>query len=320
MKLHLESDLFKELIETTAEHLQISSLFIEKDYWVTYALKNLSHSEFKNQLVFKGGTSLSKAFRLISRFSEDIDLAFYTEEKMTSNQIKQSIKKAENCITQGFEYIPNHPEESKGSQFRKTYHQYPTITEGEYGPISPHILLELNNFTTPEPKTDINIQTLIADFLETAERQELIEQFELSAFPIQVLNVERTIAEKVMSLVRASCQDNSTINLRSKIRHIYDLCMIMKSDNYKQFFEKNSLADMLNIVIEADKQQFNTESEQWLNSPLKDVILFANPTQIWPDIKSEYIRLKEIAYGDIPSEQDVFNMLEKVRVQLARMN
>lgn len=321
MKLHHEEnlDFFREVIDKTAEHLHINSRFIEKDYWVTYALKNLSDSEFKNQLVFKGGTSLSKAFKLISRFSEDIDLAFYTKDEITSNQIKRRIKQAEECITKDFEYIPNHPEESKGSQFRKTYHKYPTITKGAWGSISPHILLEINNFTIPEPKVSINIQTLISDFLETEKHQNLIANYGLCSFPIQVLNVERTIAEKIMSLVRASSQDNSTINLRSKIRHIYDLCMIMRNDDYKQHFEKDGLLNMLNIVIEADKQQFNNESEQWLNSSLKDAILFANPTQIWPDIKSEYIRLKEIAYGDIPSEQEVFNMLEKVRIQLAKV-
>ena len=53
--------------------------FLIKDYWVTEILRNLQNSEFKNAFVFKGGTSLSKAFNLINRFSEDVDLLFINE-------------------------------------------------------------------------------------------------------------------------------------------------------------------------------------------------------------------------------------------------
>ncbi|HNX60982.1 MAG TPA: nucleotidyl transferase AbiEii/AbiGii toxin family protein, partial [Spirochaetota bacterium] len=55
--------------------MKIPEFFIEKDYWVTFLLRNLSLSPYVNQVVFKGGTSLSKAFGCIERFSEDIDLA-----------------------------------------------------------------------------------------------------------------------------------------------------------------------------------------------------------------------------------------------------
>lgn len=312
--------LFLEIIELTAQQLKINSRFIEKDYWVTYVLKNLSNSEFKDKLVFKGGTSLSKAFKLISRFSEDIDLAFYPEDGMTRNQIKQNLKRAENCLTKEFNYLADHPEESKGSLFRKTYHQYPTIAQGEFGLISPHILLEISHFTVPEPKTSILIQSLMADFLQTEKRHDLIDQFELTSFPVYVLDVERTTAEKVMSLIRASCQDDPIKNLRSKIRHIYDLCMIMRSPHYRHFFEKDDLVEMIKIVIDSDKKQFKTESVAWLTSPLKDSILFSEPNEIWPDIKSEYLRLTDVAYADIPSEQEVFLMLEKLRLQLTKIN
>jgi len=53
--------------------------FLIKDYWVTEILRNLQNLEFRNAFVFKGGTSLSKAFNLINRFSEDVDLLFINE-------------------------------------------------------------------------------------------------------------------------------------------------------------------------------------------------------------------------------------------------
>ena len=64
------------IIRNTAEKLNISSAIVEKDLWVCIILKYLfSDFEYKDDIVFKGGTSLSKVYKLIERFSEDIDLA-----------------------------------------------------------------------------------------------------------------------------------------------------------------------------------------------------------------------------------------------------
>ena len=193
---------------------------------------------------------------------------------MTNNQIKQIIKKAEQYITQTFTYIPDHPQESKGSQFRKTYYKYPIVTEGEFGIVSPHILLEINSFTTPEPRTKVNIQSLITSFLEAGNYSSLINQFELMPFPLYVLNVERTIIEKIMSLVRACCSPDPIANLRYKIRHIYDLCMIMRHRDYKQFIEENNSDHIFNMVVAADKIQFGEQSALWLNASIEDIVLF----------------------------------------------
>ena len=74
MKYLHEHEDFKLLINETAKQVNLSPFIIEKDYWVTYLLKNLAKSEFANEFVFKGGTCLSKAYALIDRFSEDIDI------------------------------------------------------------------------------------------------------------------------------------------------------------------------------------------------------------------------------------------------------
>jgi predicted nucleotidyltransferase component of viral defense system len=74
MILHKNKEDFQDLVNITAEFFEIPEVYVEKDYWVTYILKNLSSSEYKDNVVFKGGTSLSKAYKLIDRFSEDIDL------------------------------------------------------------------------------------------------------------------------------------------------------------------------------------------------------------------------------------------------------
>jgi nucleotidyltransferase AbiEii toxin of type IV toxin-antitoxin system len=69
-----------DVIREVAARRNISAVMVEKDFWVSWTLAVLfSHSDFCNQLVFKGGTSLSKVFGVIERFSEDIDLSVSPE-------------------------------------------------------------------------------------------------------------------------------------------------------------------------------------------------------------------------------------------------
>ena len=84
MRLHESSDRYLELIQATAEQSRIPAVHVEKDYWVTRVLKRLHESDHNEVVVFKGGTSLSKAHRLIERFSEDIDLAISQHSFTTS--------------------------------------------------------------------------------------------------------------------------------------------------------------------------------------------------------------------------------------------
>ena len=75
MYLHKENrELFRDAILLASQKLEVSEDIVEKDYYVTLILKKLSTIEYP--VVFKGGTSLSKAFHVIDRFSEDIDITF----------------------------------------------------------------------------------------------------------------------------------------------------------------------------------------------------------------------------------------------------
>ena len=68
MILHKDITAFKAAISTASENLKILPVFIEKDYWITLVLKRLADSKYKDKVVFKGGTSLSKGYKLIQRF------------------------------------------------------------------------------------------------------------------------------------------------------------------------------------------------------------------------------------------------------------
>ena len=79
MKLHENNEEFRVVISNAAKNSSMPEHVVEKDYWVTKLLLNLSNYKHREYVVFKGGTSLSKGHKLINRFSEDIDLALHQD-------------------------------------------------------------------------------------------------------------------------------------------------------------------------------------------------------------------------------------------------
>ena len=91
MRLHQNKDDFKTLVSLAADHYGVQDYQVEKDYFVSVLLKELSEGS-EVQLVFKGGTSLSKCYKVINRFSEDIDLALMTSESEVSIRDRRNMK------------------------------------------------------------------------------------------------------------------------------------------------------------------------------------------------------------------------------------
>jgi predicted nucleotidyltransferase component of viral defense system len=260
MILHRNKEEFEDLIEATAGALNIPAVFIEKDYWVTYILNQLSKSIYKETAIFKGGTSLSKAYKIIERFSEDIDLAVITGTK-TGNAVKTLIEKIEKALLDdNFEEIEMH-QTSKGSKFRKTVQVYPKIMEGEFGHANENLILELNSFAQPHPYIQKTISSYIHDFLnaQNEDARKLINQYQLQPFEVNVLDYKRTFCEKLSAIVRASEEGSDTLgNLQNKIRHFYDVYYLMQEDEIQSFINSDELVQMIENV-RADDQKFQQE-------------------------------------------------------------
>lgn len=86
MNLHKSPEIFKQSILFTAAALNIDPVLVEKDYWVTFALDTIFNSEIAQDIIFKGGTSLSKCFGMVERFSEDIDLVVLRKDNETDSK------------------------------------------------------------------------------------------------------------------------------------------------------------------------------------------------------------------------------------------
>lgn len=92
MNLHRDPEAFAELVTAASSELHIPVGIIEKDYYVTLALRELN-SRIKG-MVFKGGTSLTKCYQVLNRFSEDIDISYAASEGVPGESRKRQLKKA----------------------------------------------------------------------------------------------------------------------------------------------------------------------------------------------------------------------------------
>ena len=128
MNLHkAETKFFSDLIRATSQFLNINEIFIEKDYWITLVLNRLSKTNYADETVFKGGTSLSKGFGLINRFSEDVDIAISNAKQKSGNVVKNIIRNVEKEITKKLSEVNLRGGTSKGSKYRKSVFEYSSI-------------------------------------------------------------------------------------------------------------------------------------------------------------------------------------------------
>lgn len=305
MNLHNDQEAFSELLQATAESIGLPQVYVEKDYWVTKALKHLAQSPHASSVVFKGGTSLSKAYRLIDRFSEDIDLAICFNDT-TDNQRKKLIKDIENAASEGLRYIENDDRESKGSRFRRTVYEYPRLTdELSFGQASPQLLIEVNTFTKPEPFEKRELQSLVADFLITADQTTIIAQYELESFSINVLSVKRTLIEKILGVIKDSYSDQPVAKLSARIRHLYDICLILRSDEHRSFFTTAECTKLFKDCIEDEVKSFG-DPHKYFERKLIEAPIFTNFEKWRPSIEVTYsTTFSDLVYGDLPLMNEI---------------
>ena len=124
MRLHQNKTLFRQALQFTSDQMQIPSIYIEKDYWVTFALHSIFKSPIGSDTVFKGGTALSKCFNLIDRFSEDIDLVVLRREGESNNMLTSKIKTISDAVSSVLPEVFIEGITHKMGMNRKTAHTY----------------------------------------------------------------------------------------------------------------------------------------------------------------------------------------------------
>lgn len=302
MKLQHDIKLFSDTLRAASQHLDIKLEFVEKDYWITLVLSCLAKSKYVEESVFKGGTSLSKGYNLIERFSEDVDIAIINDKGKTGNEIKTIIRTIEKEITTDLKELQMDGVTSKGSRFRKSVFEYVTIEKGN---ANNKLIVEINSFANPFPFQKLSIQSMVFDFLIQTNNEKYIEQYNLQPFEVNVLSKEQTLLEKMVSLIRFSFNKNTTESISEKIRHFYDLYYLMKNPLCFEFVASDSFKKQFDAILEHDREMFE-EPKGWQTKLISESPLVTDFSSLWKQLKEKYqTELSALAYRPIPDEKDV---------------
>lgn len=316
MKLHENISLYTDAIRFTVQHKNLPPEYVEKDYWVTFVLYNIFKNEIGKETVFKGGTALSKCFGLIQRFSEDIDLVVLRKESETGNQLKNKIKKISKSVSDVLPEIEIEGITNKVGMIRKTAHSYEKIFTGHFGQVRDNIIVESTWLGHFEPYTTAQVSSFVYEMMLQNNQQTLIDEYGMNPFEVLVLNPKRTLCEKIMSLVRFSQTQDPIGDLRNKIRHTYDIHLILKDENLKSFFQSDEFETMLLRVANDDITSFKNNNEWLANHPMT-AIIFSETTDTWNKVKSVYTdSFSELVFGELPDETDILKTLTVVADRL----
>lgn len=309
MKLHRETTLFSQTIRAASQQSGIREVFVEKDYWITLVLSRLAKSSYAAEAVFKGGTSLSKAYGLLDRFSEDVDIAIISKGNKTGNEIRTVIRTIEKEITADMTELQVEGVTSKGSRFRKSVFEYAAIDAKNK---DNKLIVEVNSFANPFPYRLMPIRSFVFDFLRETGNEQYIEQYELAPFEINVLDKGQTMLEKMASLIRFSFAENPAETIAGKIRHFYDLYFLMKDPECAAFAETAEFRKRFNEIIAHDREIFD-EPAGWQVKAVGDSPLIKDFGNTWDQLKAVYkTELTALAYTAIPGEKEVGDQFTKL--------
>ncbi|HBH23215.1 MAG TPA: hypothetical protein DDY13_07305 [Cytophagales bacterium] len=312
MNLHENTKLFNEAVRATAQQMEILDIYIEKDYWVTKALHAIYSSEIASQVVFKGGTALSKCYRLIERFSEDIDLVTLRSVEETGSQLKKKLKEIYNAVNPIMPEVNVPGITNKRGMIRKTAHEYPKVFRGKYGQVRDKVILESSWLGHYEPYHSQEISSYIYEMMLQSGQYELINEYSMEPFPVQVLDVRRTLCEKVLSLVRFSHTQEPINDLKLKIRHLYDLHMLLRDKNIQAFLNSDEFVEMLNKVGNDDVEGYINNNDWLIHHPFK-AIVFSKPKEVWSELQKSYsIDFKPLVFGEFPESSKILGSLESL--------
>lgn len=226
MYLHEEKERFLSVLESVSSISKIQADLVEKDYYVSLILKEIATTSDK--AVFKGGTSLSKALKVINRFSEDIDISFSEHigssrrKKLKYNIIAPIADKLGLVIT-------NFDKTQSDRDINNYIFEYKPLCKSN-AHIVPAVKVETSLVTAVFPFKAMPIGNYIADYAKDIS----LGDYGLKPFMMNVQALERTLIDKVFAI----CDYYLTQKSRRLSRHIYDIHKILPLIKFDEQFKK----------------------------------------------------------------------------------
>jgi hypothetical protein len=299
-------DLKKEeryaVLEETSKKIRLQPYIIEKDWWVVQTLRLITKMDIAEHLVFKGGTSLSKAWQLIDRFSEDIDLAINREffgfsgdisrtqvgklkdvsSKYLSNDFLFSLKTAFENAEIGDVDISVTDRKGPDDDPVKIAITYPTVTEYAFY-VKPRVLLETGSRSLMEPSTLRSFRSMIGQEFPGLD-------FADDDIHIRCVNPERTFLEKLFLLHEEHQRPPEKMKIKGKSRHFYDIYRIARTD-----FADKAMADreLYNSIV-AHRERFTKIGGVDYASHFPPSLNPIPPEALMPEWERDYAEIQEL--------------------------
>ncbi|MBK8623786.1 MAG: nucleotidyl transferase AbiEii/AbiGii toxin family protein [Saprospiraceae bacterium] len=301
---------------------------VEKDWWVSRTLNIIFQMDIAKHLVFKGGTSLSKAWKLINRFSEDIDLAIDKEffegykGEISKTQIGK-LRKVAGVYTTGtfFEELQavfstksftdlefkiiDTGESDQDPRIIEIY--YPNVVTQPTEYVLPRVQIEISCRSLREPFTVQNFGSLVDEFY--ADRD-----FAEPLFTVPTVNPERTFLEKLFLLHEEFHRPADKMRVDRLSRHLYDIYHLTKAG-----IAANAINDKeLYETIVSHRYKFSRVGEVDYNLHHPNTLNPIPPKEVIADWDADYAKMKEdmIYEENKPSFEELINNLDDLRTQL----
>ena len=301
----------RELFKRTARKMGVSETIVEKDFWVCFLLDLLFHqSQDATHFCFKGGTSLSKGYGVIRRFSEDIDLILdwrllgYSKDEPwdeRSNTQQEAFNDVMNKQTGKYlatSLMPNleslakkHISESVRFHIEENERQticfvYPHLFRDSY--VVPEIRLEIGALAAWTPFTDTTIQPY------AAERYPRL--FKQAGTVIRTVQAKRTFWEKAVILHKEAHRAKGNVPDRYA-RHYYDLYMLSQTSA-----KDEALADveLLNTVACFNQKFYHSSWARYEEATLEKIRLVPS-AETTARLAEDYLSMQDMLFGDKPS-------------------
>jgi len=323
------------LFNETEARTGISAGLVEKDFWVCWTLKHLfSIPEFDSRILFKGGTTLSKIFGVIRRFSEDIDLAVdyvalgFTGERdpLAPMSNTKRTKLLDEMLALCREYIATEflsALHSRMTEILPSGADWDLYVDSEDG----HIVnfrypaaAETVSYVRPEVRLELGTH---AEFIPneryavTPYAAEVFpEMFKNPECPVQAIKIERTFWEKLTILHQEHFRTSEHGEPARYSRHYYDTCMMAKhSENCRAALQST---DLLHRVV-AHKKRFYPR--RWARYDLAvPATLQLMPSDDWLDfLRRDYESMQVMMFGDAPTFDEILDGLQALERDIRNM-
>ena len=239
--LHNDKKHFAQAVELVVSKQNLRAEIVEKDYYVTMILRLLT--ERLPFIVFKGGTSLSKCYKAIKRFSEDIDITIDTAiSQGQKKKVKEAIEKVSSLLGLS---IPNIDETRSRRDYNRYEIAYNSIQQLEDFAVQPNVILETSYTAVSFPVVSLDVHNYIGDMM-TEEAPDYIEQYRLSPFKMKVQCLDRTLADKVFAI----CDYYLQGKVNGHSRHLYDIYKLLPLVPQNEEF-KNLVRDVKAVRAES---------------------------------------------------------------------